>query len=297
MYLAVHPLVNFQIRVEKWIDDVVIKELKINEEELKSDFILSQDKKEIRASHILVKVEADADKETKEKAKQKIEEILIKVKAGENFSELAKNNSDCPSKEMGGDLNFFGRNSMAKPFEKAAYALKKGDISGVVETQFGYHIIKKTDEREGPRTIRASHILVKTQGLDEKGKAEAKTKIDGILKKITDGGDFAALAKEHSDCPSKNNGGDLNFFGKGRMDPAFEKAAFDLKKKDEVSAVVLSSFGYHIIKLTDCSTFKKEWNAKVKEEFIKMSKREEIGEYIEDSIKNIKKDYSLELTK
>ena len=87
--------------------------------------------------------------------------------------------------------------------------------------------------------IRASHILVETE-------KEAKD----ILATLKKGGDFAKLAKEKSKGPSKTNGGDLNFFTKGRMVPAFEKAAFALKK-DELSEPVKTQFGWHIIKLTD----------------------------------------------
>ncbi len=96
--------------------------------------------------------------------------------------------------------------------------------------------VKKIEPKE---EIRASHILVKTE-------KEAKD----IVSEIKKGGDFAKIAKEKSTGPSKVNGGDLGFFTKGRMVPAFEKAAFALKK-DEVSAPVKSKFGWHVIKLVD----------------------------------------------
>ena len=87
----------------------------------------------IRASHILVKTEDEAKK------------ILEEIKNGADFAELAKEHSLCPSKRDGGDLNFFGKGMMVKPFEDAAFALKKGEISEPVETQFGWHLIKLTD--------------------------------------------------------------------------------------------------------------------------------------------------------
>jgi foldase protein PrsA len=91
-----------------------------------------------------------------------------------------------------------------------------------------------------PEQVRASHILVET-----------KEEADAILKQLKEGADFATLAKEKSQDPgSKDNGGDLDFFGKGVMDPAFEEAAFSLKV-GELSEPVKSSFGYHIIKVTD----------------------------------------------
>lgn len=105
----------------------------------------------IRASHILVtpekdakgNVSADADK----KAKEKAESLLKKVNAGENFETLAKENSDCPSAAQGGDLGYFGKNQMVEEFSKVAFALEVGQVSGLVKTEFGYHIIKLTDKK------------------------------------------------------------------------------------------------------------------------------------------------------
>jgi peptidyl-prolyl cis-trans isomerase C len=103
---------------------------------------------QVQASHILVKVEPDATADAKAEAKKKIEGILKKVKDGGDFAALAKENSDCPSAANGGDLGMFGRGQMVKEFEDTAFAMKPGDVSGIVETQFGYHIIKVTDKKE-----------------------------------------------------------------------------------------------------------------------------------------------------
>ncbi|HVP57370.1 MAG TPA: peptidylprolyl isomerase [bacterium] len=101
----------------------------------------------IRASHILIAYAGAPDSKatrTKAEAKQLADELLVRVNKGEDFAELARTYSDCPSREDGGDLRFFPRGRMVKPFEDAAFALKPGQVSGVVETQFGYHIIKRT---------------------------------------------------------------------------------------------------------------------------------------------------------
>ena len=87
----------------------------------------------IRASHILV--------ETKDQA----ENLLLDINNGVPFEDLAKEYSKCPSKRDGGDLRWFGKGMMVKSFEEAAFALKKGEVSQPVETQFGWHIIKLTD--------------------------------------------------------------------------------------------------------------------------------------------------------
>ena len=108
---------------------------------------------QVRASHILIKPEPtdpNADpNEAKATAKTKAQDLLKQIKDGADFAELAKANSTCPSAAQGGDLKFFPRGQMVPPFDKAAFALEVGKISDIVETQFGYHIIKVTDHKDG----------------------------------------------------------------------------------------------------------------------------------------------------
>jgi peptidyl-prolyl cis-trans isomerase C len=87
----------------------------------------------IHCAHILVKTEKD------------VNTVLERIKKGEKFSAIAQDVSLCPSKKRGGDLGTFGRGQMVKEFEKAAFALDKGQISGIVKTQFGYHIIRRLE--------------------------------------------------------------------------------------------------------------------------------------------------------
>ena len=103
---------------------------------------------EIRASHILIKCDPTDANDVRVAAKAKAEGLLQQVKDGADFAELAREHSDCPSKARGGDLDFFGKGKMVKPFEDAAFALEAGEISDVVETRFGYHIIRVADKRE-----------------------------------------------------------------------------------------------------------------------------------------------------
>ena len=100
---------------------------------------------EVRASHILIQPDAN---QTKEEAKAKMEDILAQIKAGGNFEELAKANSECPSAPNGGDLGYFPKGKMTEPFEKVAFEMEVGQISDVIETEYGYHIIKVTDHRQ-----------------------------------------------------------------------------------------------------------------------------------------------------
>jgi peptidyl-prolyl cis-trans isomerase C len=106
----------------------------------------------VKASHILIKSEADDSESMKTRALGEAEDVLAKLRNGEDFARLASEHSACPSGQKGGDLGFFQRGQMVKPFEDAAFGLGVGEMSGLVETQFGYHIIKVTDH-EPERTV------------------------------------------------------------------------------------------------------------------------------------------------
>jgi len=102
----------------------------------------------VRASHILIPVPQGGDEAAKKAAKTKAQSLLKQVKGGGDFAKLAKENSSDGSAQQGGDLGFFTRGQMVPPFEQAAFSLKPGQVSDVVETQFGYHIIKVTDKKD-----------------------------------------------------------------------------------------------------------------------------------------------------
>ncbi len=113
-----------------------------------------EEPEQVHASHILITPDPNAadPNEAKAVAKAKAEDLLKQIKGGADFAELAKANSDCPSKARGGDLGTFGRKQMVPPFEEAAFALAPGEVSDVVETRFGYHIIKVTEHQDAKTT-------------------------------------------------------------------------------------------------------------------------------------------------
>jgi peptidyl-prolyl cis-trans isomerase D len=137
--------------------ETIKKTITVPENDLKEYFKANEARygtpEERRASHILVKAETGAPADVRAKARAKAESLLAEVKKNPaGFAELAKKNSDDPgSAERGGDLDFFGRGAMVKPFEDAAFTLKPGEISGIVESDFGYHIIQVTGARGGEK--------------------------------------------------------------------------------------------------------------------------------------------------
>ncbi len=131
------------------------------------DKLPPEDTDMIRASHILLKFNAETSDEGKVKIKTEMESILKKIQTEKiEFAEAAKQYSNCPSSSKGGDLSYFPRGNMVKPFEDAAFALKEDELSGIVETRFGYHIIKKTGDKKAKEVIReqvTNFILQKTK--------------------------------------------------------------------------------------------------------------------------------------
>jgi len=137
--------------LERFLDQKFISQAKVDEKEAREYYdkhpeIFHRPAK-VRASHILIKLEPGADKAKQEKAKKTIEKLRARALKGEDFAKLAKENSQGPTAVRGGDLGYFQRSQMVKPFADAAFALKKGEVSPVVKTRYGYHIIKLTDKK------------------------------------------------------------------------------------------------------------------------------------------------------
>jgi len=117
---------------------------------------------QVRVSHILISVDQTADQAQKAAARKKIEDIQKKLNKGEDFAALAREFSQCPSGSRGGDLGYLGRRQLVKPIEEVAFALPPGQVSDIVESPFGYHLIKVIEKR--PETLRGyEEIKVKLQ--------------------------------------------------------------------------------------------------------------------------------------
>lgn len=206
--------------------------------------------KDIRASHILLKIGPDALPKDTLAVYNRMMDIRKKALKGD-FAELAKKYSEDPSaKDNGGDLGWFSAMRMVYPFETAAYTTPVAEISMPVRTRFGYHILKVVGNRDAQGEISAAHIMIKTEkDATEEQIAEAKTKIDEVKALLDKGESFEDLAKKYSqDRGSANKGGALPRFGTGRMVQAFEKAAFALKNDGDYSEPFLTEYGWHIVK-------------------------------------------------
>jgi peptidyl-prolyl cis-trans isomerase SurA len=245
---------------------------------------------QVRASHILILVSQDAIPSDTLVAYNKIKEIRDKAVAGEDFTQLAKTYSEDPSaKDNGGDLGYFSAFQMVYPFENAAYNTPVGQVSTIVRTSYGYHILKVIDRRAMPEEITASHIMIAHRQQSEV--ENTKKQIDEIYQRLLQGEDFVTLVKQFSqDVASANRDGLIGRFGLGRLNaPAFEEAAFALKNPGDFSEPVLSDFGWHIAYLVERHPHKtyKEYRDELFEN-IKGSDRARKIELSElDRIKNI----------
>jgi peptidyl-prolyl cis-trans isomerase C len=143
-----------------------------------------KEEESVRASHILIRVDEKADPAAKKKARAEIDAVLKQVKAGGDFAKLAQQHSQDGSASQGGDLNYFTKGQMVGPFDKVAFELKPGQVSDVVTTQFGYHIIKVVDHKIG-RTVPFEEAQGKIKEFltGQKKKQHADSFIEGLKKK------------------------------------------------------------------------------------------------------------------
>lgn len=253
--------------------------------------------KELRASHILIMADENALPADTLKAYNKAQAAYKRAAAGEDFAKLALETSEDPSvKENKGDLGYFTVFRMVYPFENAAYNTPKGQVSKPLRTRFGYHIVKVTDERANRGEVTVAHIMIMKPSKAENtaDAAKAKTKIDDIYKKLKQGEDFAALAKQFSEDKSSSDvGGVLNSFNSGDLTSAeFEDNAFALEKPGQISAPFESQFGWHIVKLVEKMPIKKL--DEVKGDFEARIKRDERSRRIAESMnEKLKQKYAV----
>ncbi|MDG5798872.1 peptidylprolyl isomerase [Marinilabiliaceae bacterium ANBcel2] len=202
-------------------------------------------------SHILIRVPRDASPDDTLSAWNRADDILDRIRAGEDFNELASSVSEDPSASSNnGHLGWFTAFQMVYPFEKVAYNTPPGSVSEIVRTQHGYHMIKVHERVRNPGDISVAHIM-KAFSKDEPAYKElqAMNKIDSLYTVLKNGADFFEIAKEYSDdVHTADAGGEMPPFSKSDIVPEFTSAAFALEEDGEISSPVRTDFGWHIIK-------------------------------------------------
>lgn len=139
------------IAIQKFVEAELVRKVTVSDKEAKAFYdgnkASFQQPEQVKASHILIGIDGEGGEEKKAEARKEIEKIQQRLEKGEDFAALAKEFSRCPSAAVGGDLGYFSRGQMVGPFQDAAFALQPGEISDIVETRFGYHLIKMADKK------------------------------------------------------------------------------------------------------------------------------------------------------
>lgn len=224
-------------------------------------------KKDLRVSHILIRVDKYASPNDTLEAYNKILEIRERiVDNGEDFNAVAEEVSEDPSardmpakgfqparKGNRGDIGYFTVFDMVLPFEDASYSLDVGEVSGPVRTEFGYHLIKVHRIEPALGKVQVAHIFYKMpQEATAEDSVKIEMRIDSAYNALVAGADWNTLVETLSDDKSSaSNGGKLPWFGCNRMVPVFIDGIRSIADTGQISKPVLTSYGWHIIKLVD----------------------------------------------
>ncbi len=219
---------------------------------------------DIRASHILIRLDKNASPEDTLAAYKKAVEIRQRIISGEDFGAVAAELSEDQSardteatqyrparKGNRGDLGYFTVFDMVYPFETGAYTTEVGKLSEPVRTDYGYHLIYVTDKQPALGQAQVAHVFVSVPpNATATDSVQKKMKIDAAYDKLKSGASFEDVVNEFSeDKSSAGNGGKLPWFGSNRMVPEFIIETRNLKDTGDISAPFTTSFGWHIIQL------------------------------------------------
>jgi peptidyl-prolyl cis-trans isomerase D len=216
----------------------------------KTDFTIPET---VNAQHILIKVTDWNNKEEVEKAKKKIEKILKEAKSGKDFTELAKKYSEGPSKDNGGDLGTFKRGEMIKEFEDVAFSMKDGEISDIVKTPYGFHIIKVNKHVKGKdlKLDEAKEEIIK-KIKNEKAKTSYRNYVLKTYKEILDASNISAYLEKNKNIKPK----ETKYFSRDEIVPPFNET-FDKKRslfrlgQSEISNIIDIDGKQYIFELID----------------------------------------------
>ncbi|MBN1781779.1 peptidylprolyl isomerase [bacterium] len=209
---------------------------------------LPERKPMVHMRHILMTIRASDD--TRTSALALVQEIQKKLKAGEDFESLAKTYSQDPGTSgRGGNLGFVGRGMLYQEFEDAAFLLEKGEVSDIVETPVGFHLIQLVDKRDDEVNVRHILIRLETSDTDESRITE---KMESIRRDIENGASFEDMARQYSeDETTRETGGDLGWLPVEMLQiEQFRNLAYSLKA-GEISEPFKTPFGFHLVKMEE----------------------------------------------
>ena len=211
----------------------------------------------VEVAHIVVRVPEQADAAQLARSRQRIEQAVQELQSGEDFGRVAASFSDAPDGLSGGVMEARPADRLPGLYADAIKDLKPGEISAVLRSPAGFHVVKLLDRRGGAlpneplQQTHARHILIRVN--EVVSDAEAKHKLEGLKERLDNGADFAELARLYSNDLSAAKGGDLGWLYRGDTVPDFERA-MDALKVGEVSQPVRTPFGWHLIQVLERRT-------------------------------------------
>lgn len=238
----------------------------------------------VKLAHILLTFEPSPKIE--DSVKNLAEQLRQRVLDGEDFATLANQYSSFGAGEDGGDLGYVAPEEVVPEFSRAAFNLNVGDVSGVVRTQFGFHIIKAEGKREGKMKLR--HILL---GVEPSPEDTARTYAlaDSLLTAARNGADFAEMAKAFSaDNETRAQGGELGWFATKQLPPEFTDAVSGWKTPGEYRGPVKTQFGLHILKLLDYQEQRQYSLENDYDKLKELARQDKTGRIVDDWIQEIK---------
>lgn len=209
---------------------------------------------ELLVSHILLRAPEQASPERLAQLRARADQALGELKRGADFAQVAASYSDAPDGLTGGSLGWRSAERLPALFAETLTRMQAGDISEVVRSPAGFHIVKLVQRRGGTLTgkrlqqTRARHILIKTSEIVSDD--EAKRKLLILKERLDNGGDFAEIARLHSADITGSKGGDLGWLYAGDAVPEFEQA-MDQLKPGEISGPVQTPYGWHLIQVQE----------------------------------------------
>ncbi|OIO82067.1 MAG: molecular chaperone SurA [Gallionellaceae bacterium CG1_02_60_948] len=233
---------------------------------------------QLQLAHILIVVPEQATAENLRVLQRRAEEALQKLRGGAPFAQVAAGYSDARDALQGGMIGWRPSNELPSLFADALAALQPGQLSDILRSPSGFHILKLLDRRNNDAPVfitqtHARHILIKTSELVSE--SEARDRLQEIKRSIDAGADFAEQARLHSEDGSAAQGGELGWISPGETVPEFETAMNALKEK-QISGLVKSGFGWHLIQVLE------RRNADVSEQQKKQQARNAIRAYKSD---------------
>lgn len=316
--------INFKLKVKEALDlrmdtnSAFISELDGYREQLAKPYFVDESinedlfaeawdrkQKDVRASHILIKIDENASPEDTLIAYNKVMDFRNRIMNGENFGDLAVEMSEDPSardreatgrrpfmRGNRGDLGYFSVFDMVYPFESGAYNSEIGDVSLPIRTQFGYHLIKLDDKKNAMGQAQVAHIyFMIPPNATAADSARVEKKANKVYQEILDGKSYIDAVSEYSeDKGSAKAGGLLPWFGVNRMVPEFIEIVYQLNDSGDIAKPLLTAYGWHIVQLKGKKPIKPydEIKDELKKKVLKDSRAEKSKDII---VEKIKKDF------